>query len=151
MRLVLAIFILALAATLQTVLAAEIGIYIDFLFVSLICCALQLGELPTLAVAIMAGILKDSFSACIFCHSVAVFVAIGLIISKLRHLLFAGHWTTQFGLAFAGTLAAWVLYNILLKVWGLPVEAALGFTLKSAILNACVAPVVFKIWRAILQ
>lgn len=154
MRLLLTIFILLVAATFQTVTADKLAwmhLSVDFLLVSVICCALQLNGLSVLGVAVFAGLLRDSFSASVFGYSVAIFVPIGLAVCKLREFLWVGHWTTQAGLAFACTVVGWVLYSVLLKMGGLPLESGIDYVLKSALLNACVTPPMFKLWRAVLQ
>lgn len=153
MRLLLSIFILLVAGCFQTVCAnrlAVIHLSIDFLLVCVVCCALLMREFPLLVVVVFAGIFKDCFSAGVFGHSVAVFVPISLIIVHLRRGLWVGHWTTQAGLAFTATLTAWLIYNIIQWFWGQPFESGFGFLLRVAILNACIAPFIFRLWKTVL-
>lgn len=154
MRFILSVLILLVAASLQTAgatLLARPNLSVDLLLVCVVCCALLMGEASLLATAAFAGLLKDCFSAGYFGHSVAVFVPIALLIVFVKRLLWVTHWTTQAGLAFAATLAAWLLYGLLQSFWRQPLDPGGSFFLKEALLNACAAPFIFMIWKAALQ
>jgi len=153
-RALLGIFILILAASAQSAGAlvfSRMHVGIDFLLVCCICCALLAGEGAALTVAVCAGLFKDALSCDVAGHSVAVFVAISLMICGIRSRLWVIHWSAQAGCAFTGTLCAWMLYNLLAKAWGQPLEWAVGAVLSRACVNACIAPPLFRIWLAVVR
>lgn len=154
MRFLLSVFILLVAASLQTVLAVPLArayLSIDLLLVCVVCCALQMAEFPLILAALASGVFKDCFSAGAFGQSVAVFLPIALVISRMRRMLWVGHWTTQAGLAFAATLCAWLLYGLFQWIGGQPADIGLGYALKQSALNAVVAPFLFALWATVLK
>lgn len=154
MKAFLCAFILAAAASIQVIAGnrlARAHLGIDLLLVCCVCCALLAREGAALAVAVCAGLFKDSFSAGIFGHSVAVFTPLALLLNRVRRAFWIAHWTTQAGLAFAATVIAWLLYGIFSRIYGEPADWGVGHILATAALNACVTPPVFKVWRAVLD
>jgi len=153
-RFFLGLFILVVAGSLQvagSLYLARVHLCIDLPLVCVICGALLLKEHGAIAVALCAGVFKDAFSTGCFGHSIAVCVAISLLVNRIRHSLWISHWTTQSGLALAGTIIAWVLYNLISKIMGQPLDCEIGSVLKSALLNACAAPPLFKVWSAAMK
>lgn len=154
MRCALGLLILVVAGSLQiagSLSLAGVHLGIDLPLVCVICGALLVRESAALALALCAGMFKDAFSAELFGHSIAVFVAISLIVNRIRHSLWISHWTTQSGLAFAGTIIGWFLYNLISRIMGQPLDGEIGGVLKSAVLNACAAPPLFKVWSAAMK
>ena len=154
MRFALGLLILVVASSLQVVG----GFYLDRLHLSIdlplvcaICGALVAGEGAAIAFAACAGIFTDAFSAGPFGHSVAVYVALSLLVQRIRYSLWIGHWSTQAGLCFAGTIVAWGLYNAISMLLGQPFDGEIGRLVKGAALNACVAPLLFKVWNAAMK
>lgn len=134
------------------------GFYLDRLHLSIdlplicvICSALVVGEGAAIAIAVCAGLITDTFSVGPFGHSVAVFVAISLLVNGIRSRLWIGHWTTQASLCFAGTVVAWILYNAISMIFGQALDGEVGRLVRAAVLNACVAPLLFKVWNAAMK
>lgn len=154
MRGLLTLFILVIAASLQSsvaLLLAKAHLGIDLLLLCVLCCAMVARAGPALAVALIAGLFKDALSAGVAGHSVAVFVPLSLLVNSFRTQLWVAHWTTQAGCALACTVMAWLLYNILGKIWGEPFEWAVGALIARSFLNACATPPLFKLWQAVLR
>lgn len=154
MKVVLGIFVLVIAATLQSsagLFLSRLRIDFDFLLVSCVCAAMLSGLGPAVAVAVCAGLFKDALSTASGGYSVAVFVPISIVISSIRKRIWAAHWVTQAGCASAATLCAWLLYGILLKASGRPLEWSGFGVLSRAAVNALIAPPLFKIWQAVLR
>jgi cell shape-determining protein MreD len=148
----LGIFVLVAAASLQTVGAhycARVNFSVDPLLVCSLCCAMLAGDAAALSVAVCAGIFKDLFSAGVFGQSVAAFIPVALMVSRMRRALWTGHWTTQAGIAFAGTVLVWCIYSVLAEVRGEPIPQGAGAAFLSALANAFIAPPLFHVWRAI--
>jgi len=153
-RFVLGLLILVVAGSLQVVGSIYLGrvhLCIDLPLVCAICGALCVREGSAIAIALCAGMFTDAFTAGCFGHSIAVYVAISLLVSRIRHSLWLSQWTTPSGLAFAGTIVAWVLYNLISKIQGQPLDGEIGSLVKSAVLNACAAPPLFKVWSAAMK
>jgi rod shape-determining protein MreD len=153
-RFFLGLFILVVAGSLQvagSLYLAKLHLSIDLPLVCVVCGALLLKEQGAIAVALCAGAFKDAFSTGCFGHSIAVFTVISLLVNRVRHLLWISHWTSQSGLAFAGTVVAWVLYDLISKILGQPLDYEVGAVLKSAVLNACAAPPLFRVWSAAMK
>ena len=153
-RFLLGLLILVVAGSLQVVG----GFYLDrlqlsgdLLLVCAICGALVAGEGTAIALAVCAGLFTDAFSAGPFGHSVAVCVVISLLVQGIRSRLWISHWSTQAGLAFVGTIVAWGLYNAISMLLGHPLDGEIVRLLKGAALNACVAPLLFKVWNAAMK
>jgi rod shape-determining protein MreD len=152
-RWIISVFILFCAATLQATLAVPIaraGLSLDLLLVCVVCISLLAGEWACLVAALGAGLLKDCFSVLEFGRSAAVFIPLALLLSRLRRMLWVGHWTTQAACAFTATFAAWLLYALYRWLGGAPPDMPLGSTVRQAFLNAAAAPPVFLLWRAVL-
>jgi rod shape-determining protein MreD len=153
-RIALGFLILVVAGSLQVVggfYLDRLHLSIDLPLVCVICSALIVGEGATIAIAVCAGLFTDAFSVGPFGHSVAVCVAISLLVHRIRHRLWRGHWTTQASLCFAGTIVAWVLYNAISMFLGQPLDGEVGRLVRAAALNACAAPLLFKVWNAAMK
>ncbi len=154
MRFVLGLLILVVAGSLQVVGSIYLGrvhLCIDLPLVCAISGALCVGEGSAIAIGLCAGMFTDAFTAGLFGQSVAVYVAISFLVSRIRHSMWLSHWTTPSGLAFAGTLVAWVLYNLISAIQGRPLDVEIGSLATSAALNACAAPPLFKVWSAAMK
>lgn len=154
MKVPLGVFIIAVAATLQSACAgtlARVHLGTDLVLVAVLSLAACAGHGPALAAAAFAGLCKDSFSAGPFGASAAVFVALAFLVGRLRGLLWLAHWTTQSAIAFLGTLAAGALYALCATLRGAPACGEMGPLLVSAAVNACLAPACFRVWRAVLR
>jgi len=152
-RVLLGLFVLAAAAALQTAggsCLARLHLGADPLFVCSLCCAMLAGDAATLGVAAFAGVLKDLFSAGVFGHSVAAFIPLALAVSRMRRALWTAHWTTQAFIAFTGTLLLWAVYCLLSALQGDAAPQGGWAALVSAVVNACIAPLLFPVWRAIV-
>jgi rod shape-determining protein MreD len=147
-RFLLIVFVLALAACIQTIGAALLPI--DLLLVCSLCAGMVGGPAAALGVAFGAGLLQDAFSSGPFGHSAVVFLALSLAILKGRERLWFGHPAWQAAFTFAGTLCAEVLYRLLAAATGEPPGAGVGVCLLCAVLNACAAPPLFALWRNLL-
>lgn len=154
MKVLLGVFIIAAAATLQAACAggmARLHLGADLVLVSVLSFSALSGDGPALAAAALGGLCKDAFSAGAFGASSAVFVPLALLVSRLRDVLWLAHWTTQSAIAFVGTLAAGALYALCAALRGEPAFGEPGPLLVAAAVNACLAPACFRIWRAVLR
>lgn len=154
MKALLGAAIIALSASLQASgadLLSRLHLGADLLLVSVLSFAALSGEGASFAVAAAAGMCKDAFSAGPFGASSAVFMALAFFVNRLRAALWLAHWTTQSVIALLGTCAAGALYALVAAVRGEPACAEWGPLLLSAAVNACLAPVYFRAWRAVLR
>ena len=154
MKVLLGVFIIAAAATLQAACAgvmARVHLGADLVLVSVLSLAALSGDGAAMAAAALAGLCKDAFSAGTFGASSAVFVPLAFFVSRLRDTLWLEHLTTQSAIAFAGTFAAGALYALYAALRGEPAFGEMGPLLVSAAVNACLAPACFRVWRAVLR
>ncbi|MDD5557119.1 MAG: rod shape-determining protein MreD [bacterium] len=154
MRALLALSLLVVAGAVQTILAhrlARIGLPLDLLLVCAVCCAMTAGEGATVGVAACAGLFRDAFSAGPFGHSAAVFIPVALLVHWTRRALGVTHGTTRALLAAGATIVAALLAGLFSRLRGEAPAPWIGSAWAGALVNAAVAPPLFRVWRAVMR
>lgn len=154
MRALLGIFLIASAAALQAAGAgtlARLHLRADFLLVSVLSISALTGEGAALIAAAGAGMCKDALSAGPFGLSSAVFAPLALLACWARPVRRPSRWAAPSAIAFAGTLAAGALYALFAALRSEPAPGDPGPLLACAAVNACIAPPLYWLWRAVLR